>query len=118
MPACFMYSNYLLRMASLAPVEEAVASLLPCFWVYAEVGRQMAERVVLDEHPYQEWIALYAGEQFAASAEAAIKITNALANSASEVSQKNMLAAFQKSTQLEWLFWHEAYHQANFQQIL
>ena len=108
-PACFMYTNYMLRMASTAPVEEAVASLLPCFWVYREVGKQIARSSIHANNPYQDWIDLYSGEEFNISVELAIDITNALGNQASEITRKNMLLAFQRATQLEYLFWHSAY---------
>jgi thiaminase/transcriptional activator TenA len=109
-PACFMYTNYLLKTATLAPVEEAVASLLPCFWIYREVGTKMAKEQKND-NPYHEWIALYASDQFDASVKAAIAITNQLGELASLSIQDKMVSAFVRSTQLEWLFWDSAYRQ-------
>jgi thiaminase (transcriptional activator TenA) len=109
-PAGFMYTNYLLRTVSLSSVEEAVASVLPCFYIYNEVGKQMLAGLYPD-HPYHDWIALYGGEAFEASVQSVIDITNALGEAASKTTQDNMVAAFVKSTQLEWLFWDNAYHQ-------
>jgi thiaminase/transcriptional activator TenA len=109
-PACFMYTNYLLRMASLASVEEALASLLPCFWVYREVGMTIA-RNQRANNPYHEWIALYSSEQFDSSVRSAIAITSELGNAASEPAKEKMISAFVRSTQLEWLFWDSAYRQ-------
>lgn len=109
-PACFMYTNYLLKMASLAPVEEAVASILPCFWVYREVGKNMAMHKQ-PNNPYHKWIDLYAGDQFDASVNVAIDITTSLAQAASPLIKEKMIAAFTRATQLEWLFWDSAYRQ-------
>lgn len=109
-PACFMYSNYLLKMASLDAIEEAVASLLPCFWVYREVAKNILVQQCLN-NPYQAWIALYASDAFDESVNAAVNITNELANTATVVTQEKMITAFVRSTQLEWLFWDSAYHQ-------
>lgn len=110
-PFCFIYTNYLLKMASLAPVEEAVASLLPCFWVYKEVGKHIAAKAIAYPHPYQDWIALYSGTEFCLSVDSAITITNELGCNSSETVKKNMLTAFKRSTQLEWNFWVGAYAQ-------
>jgi len=109
-PSCFMYTNYILKMASLATVEEAASSLLPCFFIYNEVGKKMLSNY-LPNNPYSDWIALYSSEAFEASVNDAISITNELALNVSESMQKKMIAAFIRSTQLEWLFWESAYSQ-------
>lgn len=111
-PACFMYTNYVLKMACLAPIEEAVSSLLPCFLVYNEVGKKMAsQQLPNNNNPYHDWIALYSSEPFELSVCSAINITNELAYNASELTQEKMISAFVRSTQLEWLFWESAYSQ-------
>lgn len=109
-PVCFMYTNYLLKTASLASVEEAVASLLPCFWVYWEVGKNISIKKKIN-NPYNEWIALYSSNQFDLSVNLAINTTNSLGNSASDFIKEKMISAFVRSTQLEWLFWESAYYQ-------
>ncbi len=108
-PACFMYTNYLLKIASLASVEEAVASLLPCFWIYSEVGKKIAAMEIISNNPFQDWIDLYASDAFAGSVESAIDTVNMLGQQASETIKNNMLSAFIKATELEWLFWDSAY---------
>lgn len=109
-PFCFMYTNYLLKMAHTAPVEEAVASLLPCFWVYQQVGqRALAQKTV--NNPYQDWIDLYASPEFNTSVDLAINTLNELGETASAHTTENMLAAFQRATQLEYCFWRGAYAQ-------
>ncbi|MBA3662037.1 MAG: TenA family protein [Gammaproteobacteria bacterium] len=109
-PACFMYTNYLLKMASTAAVEEAVASLLPCFWVYREVGKKISQ-TKSSNNPYESWIELYSGEAFDTSVKLAIEVTNALSEGAPKKLKEKMLFAFLRSTQLEWLFWESAYQQ-------
>lgn len=109
-PACFMYTHYLLKTVSLDTVEEAVACLLPCFWIYHEVGKQIAHHQH-PAHPYQRWIALYASEAFESSVKAALNIMNELAEQTSPVIYQKMITAFVRSTELEWLFWDSAYRQ-------
>ena len=50
--------------ASSAPYEVAVAALLPCFWIYWEVGKHLLT-IARPHNPYQAWIDTYADEAFA-----------------------------------------------------
>lgn len=109
-PFCFMYTNYLLRMASNAAVEEAVASLLPCFWVYQQVGLRACAKKI-PHNPYQEWIDLYSSHEFNHSVEQMIATLNDLAIHASIPCQQKMLNAFRQATLCEWQFWQGAYIQ-------
>lgn len=111
-PACFMYTNYLLKNASLASIEQAAASLLPCFFIYNEVGKKM-QSYLYSDHPYYDWIALYSHTDFEQSVITAINIINQLADNASPATHKDMIQAFYKATQLEWLFWDSAYKKEN-----
>lgn len=109
-PSCYAYINFLLQQASLNTVEEAVAALLPCFWIYQEVGKSLAQ-LSHPNNPYQAWIDVYAGDDFALSVAEVIAITDELSTHASIKTQEKMLAAFKRATQYEWLFWHSAYRQ-------
>ena len=110
-PACFMYTNYILKTANMGAIEEVIACLLPCFVIYRDVGQDLVKNLVDAKHPYHAWITLYAGEEFAQAVDTMCLITNELAETASNMVRDKMIAAFVKSTQLEWLFWDGAYHQ-------
>lgn len=107
-PACFMYSNFLLKTASLNAVEEAVASILPCFFVYHEVGKNMKKNLDIN-NPYSDWINLYSDKDFAEAVTRAINITNELGEKANVITQQNMINCFYKATELELMFWDSAY---------
>jgi thiaminase (transcriptional activator TenA) len=62
-PACHHYVCYLLATAYAEPYEVLLGALLPCFWIYAEVGRDIHARAA-PANPYQAWIDTYAGEEF------------------------------------------------------
>lgn len=113
-PFCLMYTNYLLRLASSAPVEVAVAGLTPCFWVY----RQLGEKAIAQKsanNPYQAWINLYTNPEFSHAVDLVITILNKLADNATTLSKKNMLTAFKRATQLEYQFCQGAYLQESWQ---
>ncbi|HMB35307.1 MAG TPA: TenA family protein, partial [Methylomirabilota bacterium] len=59
------YTSYLLATAYGAPFHEAVAALLPCYWIYWEVGKAL-ERSGSADPLYARWIGTYASEEFGA----------------------------------------------------
>lgn len=66
-PACHHYCHFLQSVAWSRPYPVALAALLPCFWVYAEVGRAtlaLAQKHAVQPHPYQSWMDTYAGDAF------------------------------------------------------
>ncbi len=109
-PTTLAYTSYILAVAHGASFEEAVAALLPCFWVYREVGLEIAGQAA-KPNPYQAWIDTYAGEEFGAAVACQIEITDRLAAAASPERRAQMAAAFHRCTQLEWMFWDSAYRQ-------
>ena len=108
MPTTLAYMGYLLSTAHNASFEETVAALLPCFWVYREVGLAIAAKAAAG-NPYQAWIDTYASEEFGAAVSAQIAIADRLATRASAELQAAMAASFHRCTQLEWMFWDSAY---------
>ncbi len=110
-PACFAYTNFMLATTANGSYAEAVAVLLPCFWIYREVGNYIYKSAAagLEANPYRRWIETYAGEGYNEAVERAIAITNAAAEAATSAEQERMLRAFRRSAQLEWMFWDSAY---------
>lgn len=108
-PVCEHYVSYLLRIAALEPFEVTLAALLPCFWVYREVGRHIHARTARP-NPYQAWIDNYAGEEFEHAVDAIIALTDSVAEIASESRIEAMHKTFRRAIQLEWMFWESAYH--------
>jgi thiaminase/transcriptional activator TenA len=107
-PACHHYVSFLLATAYAEPYEVVLGALLPCFWIYAEVGRDIHSRAAAD-HPYRAWIDTYAGEEFHAAVRDVVAATDEAADSASPYLRKRMHTAFTRATQLEWVFWDSAY---------
>ncbi|MFS8900005.1 thiaminase II [Synechococcus sp. H60.2] len=107
-PACFAYTRFLLASAALDPYEVAMAAVLPCFWIYREVGSAIY-RTAKPNNPYQQWIDTYAGEEFAQVVQQALAITDSLAAQTTAAMREKMTAAFVAASRLEWLFWDSAY---------
>jgi len=107
-PACLTYGHYLLATCSLGSFEEAAAALLPCFWIYREVGLEIVKASSPD-NPYRLWIDTYAGEEFAEAVRMAIQTVDQLATGTTGDGRRRMAEAFTLSSRLEWMFWDSAY---------
>ena len=114
--ACDHYICSLLASAAVDPFPVAVVSLLPCFWIYHRVGVHIHGNAASD-HPYQAWIDTYASEEFEASVDAMLELTDDLAEAANPSVQARMRSAFARSTAHEWEFWHSAYEQQTWPRV-
>lgn len=105
------YSQHLLDNARDSPVEVAVASLVPCFWIYNMLGKNMQLRSDANKpNPYRDWIASYSDPAFTESTESIIRILEDLANAApSPAMHEKMIKVFVKSAEFELDFWNACY---------
>ncbi|WP_205502455.1 thiaminase II [Rufibacter psychrotolerans] len=108
-PTCQHYTHYLLSQAAVAPLEVAMAAVLPCFWIYKEVGDYIYAQDRPTHHPYQDWINTYAGEEFGNIVARAIRLSDEVAQTCSPAQQQAMTEAYLTASRLEWMFWDSAW---------
>jgi thiaminase (transcriptional activator TenA) len=114
-PACLGYVSYLTATVSTEPYAVGAAAVLPCFWIYAEVGRDLAGRaadtLAADpSHPYAQWVTTYDDPAFHASVATARELVDAAAAAATDTERAAMLDAFVVATRYELMFWDTALH--------
>ncbi|MFD4459624.1 TenA family protein [Nocardia sp. NPDC058480] len=112
---CLAYVSYLIAAAATESYAVAAAAALPCFWIYAEVGRDLAEsaaQVIAADpaHPYAQWVTTYGAAEFQQSAATARALVDAAAESASEHERAAMEKAFILAVRYELMFWDTALH--------
>ena len=109
-PTCTSYTSYLSALGGTGSYPVLSAGLLPCFWIYLDVGsRLLTQAGDLDEHPYGRWIATYADPAFAESTRRAREIVDRSADRASTAERARMLDAFLTCSRYEWMFWDAAW---------
>lgn len=109
-PTCAAYTAHLLSVAHTQGYAELVGAVLPCFWIYEDVGaRLLGVAGDVSEHPYGDWIATYSDPAFAASTETVRGIADRAAAAADPETVRRMLDAFVTSSRYEWMFWDAAY---------
>ena len=104
-PVTKSYVDHLLAASVAGSYGVLVAAVLPCFWLYAEVGetlhRQFLAAGAPDAHPYAVWLRTYADEEFAAATRQAIAYADAAGRAASERDRQAMTLAFRQSARYE-----------------
>ncbi|MET3468569.1 bifunctional hydroxymethylpyrimidine kinase/phosphomethylpyrimidine kinase [Microbacterium sp. 1262] len=101
--ATLAYTDHLHAASARGSYGELVAALLPCFWLYSDVGERFAA-ASHPHHPYRDWLSTYADPAFAASTRAAIEIVERAAADASAAERARMSVAFARSMRHELAF--------------
>lgn len=87
----------------------ALAALLPCMWVYNEVGLHIRKTAQLDGNPYREWIEEYGNEEFTAGVQSVLKLADSYALESSGQVREEMTRYYVEGTELERRFWEWSY---------
>ena len=104
------YTSYLLAVAYGAPFHEALAALLPCYWIYWEVGKGL-ERATSPDPLYARWIATYASKEFGDVVQAVLAATDAVAEHLRPPEHDAMRRHVLTTTRYEWMFWDMGWRQ-------
>jgi thiaminase (transcriptional activator TenA) len=107
-PTNVAYTSYLLAVAYGRPFHEVVAALLPCYWIYWEVGKAL-ERAGSADPLYTRWIGTYASEAFGDVVRAVLTATNLMAASLTAAERDAMRRHFVTTSRYEWMFWDMGY---------
>lgn len=115
--SCIAYTHYLISIAASASIEEAIAAVLPCFWIYKEVGRYASEHST-QANPYIKWIETYSCQKFSDATTQAISLLDEMATGCSREALERMRMAFEYSALFEWHFWNDAYKMMSFKESI
>jgi thiaminase/transcriptional activator TenA len=103
-PANLAYTSYLLAVAYGSPFHEAVAALLPCYWIYWEVGKAL-ERAGSADPLYARWIGTYAAAEFGEVVKAVLDAVDAVAMELRPAERDAMRRHAVITSRYEWMFW-------------
>jgi thiaminase (transcriptional activator TenA) len=110
-PTNYAYTRHLLSIAATGTLTEILTAILPCAWIYAEVGRHLvASTSPAPDHPYADWLATYASPDFDAVGVWIRERLDTHTVKSSPAEQARLQELFRISTCYEWLFWDMAWH--------
>ncbi|MGQ4527181.1 TenA family protein [Dermabacteraceae bacterium P13136] len=108
-PTTRAYANFMLATCAFEPYPVAAAAVLPCYWVYAEVGAELAARAkTAAGHPYAAWVTAYDDAEFREIAQRAINEVELACTGLSETLHGKIKTVFLDATRYEELFWLSA----------
>ncbi|RRR44752.1 thiaminase II [Mycolicibacter terrae] len=107
-PATQAYASYLLAVTGSGSYAEAVAAVLPCYWLYARVGEHL-QRHGSPEPLFQRWIDTYAGPDYQAVVDAVLAVTDRIGAQASSAEWDLMRRHVHTAARYEWMFFDAAY---------
>lgn len=108
-PVTRAYTRHLLTVAHSGTLGETVAAVLPCYWIYWEVGKRL-NQTIPDDPIYAAWIQAYGNPAFGVHVEQQLSLIDRLASHASDQERQRMADHFEHSCRYEFLFWDQAYH--------
>ena len=95
------YTDFLRHYTDMADVPIALAAVLPCYWVYNEVGKYLVAQHVDDANPYKEWIATYGSEEMSRATDYVVSLIDRFASGCSQEKQARMHRIFAEGCALE-----------------
>ncbi len=108
-PVTEAYIGHLQSVARSGILGELVAAVLPCYWIYGEVGRRLYKNRPRKPKIYREWIETYACESFWRPVREQINLMDRLGAAANRGEKNRMSANFILSSRYEFMFWEQAY---------
>lgn len=87
----------------------ALAAMLPCMWIYNEVGLYIYAHRNLAPNPYADWVATYASEDFTEGTRMVLELADKIAAEATPQLREQMTEAFMIAAEYEWAFWDWGY---------
>jgi thiaminase/transcriptional activator TenA len=110
-PVTRAYIDHLQAVARGGGLNQLVAAVLPCYWIYGETGKRLFKDRPRRPKIYRQWIELYASDEFWRSVREQICLADELGAQASAGERRLMAAQFVRSSRYEYLFWEQAYEQ-------
>ncbi len=110
MPTNLSYTSYLFSLSNSGPFQEALVSVLPCFWSYAVIAdyhHDYFQSLREIDALYADWVATYFDESYRTLVE---KMKDLVDQSCVAYSYEKLLEVFLTSSRYEYMYWDAAYH--------
>lgn len=107
-PVTTAYMSYLTAICATGSYAEAVATVLPCYWIYREVGHVLQAGSSPDPL-YARWIATYGSTEFDAIVNRVLTTADRLGTSLGSAEEERCVTHFETTARYEWMFWDAAY---------
>jgi thiaminase/transcriptional activator TenA len=108
LPTTRAYTSYILSVAHQASFADAVAAVLPCYWIYARVGAELLQASSVNPL-YARWIDTYGGAEFQAIVASVLALVNRLGPQLTAAERDRFTEHVATTSRYEWMFWDAAW---------
>jgi thiaminase/transcriptional activator TenA len=109
-PTTLAYTSYLMAASRGGSYAEGVGTVLPCYWIYWEVGKELLRRGSPDPR-YQKWIDTYSGDEYGDEVREVLAVAEALGRDLAPAERDRVREHFRATSRYEWMFWDMGYRQ-------
>ncbi len=107
-PVTLAYVNHLLASTMAEDYVIGAASILPCYWLYEEVGQILVKNNT-PENPYHDWISMYSSNDFESGVRMAVKFVERAFEEAGPQARILAAQAYMTSCIYEYEFFNQAH---------
>ena len=112
-PVCKAYVDHLFRYTRTGTLSEGMAAILPCGWIYVEIGQKFTQgKEIPDSHPYKPWLETYAVPEFQEMVNWWFDLLDTAVKDQPISELQRIQDIFIKSCRYEWMFWEMGWNQA------
>ena len=98
------YTSFLRHYTDTLDLPVVLAAVLPCYWVYNEVGKYLIAQHISPDNPYREWIQTYGSPEMDEATRYVVALIDRLADSCTPEKQALMRRIFAEGCALELEF--------------
>ena len=107
-PTTRAYTSFLVATVFSGSFADGLAAIVPCFWIYAEVGKHLTQAG--SPNPvYQRWIDSYSSDDYQREVLLALDLTDRIGLDLGPEAEAAARQHFRTAARYEWMFWDAAH---------
>ena len=103
------YINHTRQYVDAGNLEFSLAAILPCIWVYNEIGIYLAANCKKENNPYLDWINTYSSPLMLDGINSTIAFCDKLASNSDEKTSSEMIKIFVEGVEHELVFFNDSF---------
>ena len=107
-PTAYAYTSHLYRASLSGSLAQIVAAMLPCYWLYADIGMTYKDAKP-EKEIYQNWLNMYASDWFQDSTQEMIDLLDELVEQLGDTEKEKVKEQFIIAKEYELAFWEMSY---------
>lgn len=109
-PTTLAYTSFILASVHGGSFMDGLSSVLPCYWIYLEVGKELGRRG--SPNPlFQRWVDTYGSADFETAVTSVLALADRLGQRLGVDERDRCRDRFVQASRYEWMFWDAAWRE-------